>query len=140
MVIPNPFTGAKKPYTPPAPLTQPLGLPNVPHWDPESDGERLLLEDPDAPHEVGAILRMNQHGVSGFDIATRLGKGKMQVVHEMRLDLDAQEDAGAQGREIYNDQVVVCSRCNGAMNKRMGGGFVCPEDGVLNFQASPKVG
>lgn len=105
-------------------------------WDPNHPS----LFDSKAPHEVGAVLRMIQHRVNGPDVAKRLKISKKQAIHEMRLNLDDQQDAAMRKVPIYNDTVVICRRCGAAMMPEgLGKTFRCPVDNSANYNASTEV-
>lgn len=73
--------------------------------DPNSPEQRALLEDPKAPHETGAVLRMYRAGWPMAEISKTTG-----IIYGpplsgvMKRDMDSETDAHARGVAIHDER------------------------------------
>lgn len=68
-------------------------------------------------HESAGILRMSRAGMSGPMICRVLQISKEQFFHEFQSALDDETDAQRRGVPVYDDRILTCSNCGGAMLK-----------------------
>lgn len=88
-----------------------------------------------APHETAGVVRAHRCGVAGYFLGRSLGLSNQQLFYEMRLGMDDESEAHRKGQEIYDDRIIVCSGCSGAMTKEGTATtrFVCVGCGKVSY-------